>query len=318
MDLKRWIARRESDWQQLEQLLRIVERRGIRSLSATEVKNLTSLYRSVSADLARAQTIAGAASLMQNLQNLTARAYSQIYQGSRHQEWQAAWYFYRWGLPETLRRNWWYIFVATALFMAGAVVAWWYAWADPLFLAAVVPQQLIKMVQDEGKLWMGSIVGIEPLASSNIMINNLSVSFAAMGGGMVAGLYTIYILVYNGLHIGAIASLVGQNNLAFPFWAFVFPHGSLELPAIFIAGGAGLLIGRAIVFPGRFRRVDALKHYGQQAAQLLFAVVPLLIGAAVIEGFISPNPAIPDSLKYLIGILLFSALLSYAQRSPTS
>jgi uncharacterized membrane protein SpoIIM required for sporulation len=79
-----------------------------------------------------------------------------------------------------------------------------------------------------------SIVGIEPLASSNIMINNLSASFDAVAGGVTAGIYTVFLLVFNGLNIGAVATLVGQNNLAYRFWAFVFQHGLLELPAFFL------------------------------------------------------------------------------------
>ena len=161
---------------------------------------------------------------------------------------------------------------------------------------------------------MGSIVGIEPLASSGIMINNLSVSFAAIAGGISAGIYTIFIMAFNGLSISVIATLVGQNNLAYPFWAFVFPHGALELPAIFLAGGAGLLIGKAMVFPGKYRRLDAIKRNGSKAAQLLFGIVPMLIIAGAIEGFFSPNPAVPNPIKYLTGIGLFCCLFAYCTR----
>ena len=125
------------------------------------------------------------------------------------------------------------------------------------------------------------------------------------------GIYTVYLLAFNGLSIGAIATLVGQNNLAYPFWAFVLPHGSLELPAIFFAGGAGLLLARAILFPGKYRRVDALKLYGSQAVQLVYGIVPMLIIAGTIEGFFSPSPAIPSLLKYLVGIGLFVLLVMY-------
>jgi uncharacterized membrane protein SpoIIM required for sporulation len=181
-------------------------------------------------------------------------------------------------------------------------------------MSLVVPDHLIEKVRDRGELWMGSIVGIEPLASSNIMINNIRVSFGAVAGGITAGAYTIFLMAFNGLHIGAVATLVGQNNLAYPFWAFVFPHGSLELPAIFLAGGAGLLIGRGILFPGHYRRVDAIKVYGSQAAQLVFGIVPMLIIAGIIEGFFSPSPLVPDLIKYVAGVGLFTLLVLYVTR----
>jgi uncharacterized membrane protein SpoIIM required for sporulation len=165
---------------------------------------------------------------------------------------------------------------------------------------------------------MGSIVGTEPLASSNIMTNNLMVAFRTVGGGITAGLFTLYSLFFNGLLMGAIAALVSQNQLAYPFWAFVFPHGALELPAIFFAGGAGLLIAKALLFPGQYRRVDALKLYGYQSAQLVFGIVPLLIIAGIIEGFFSPSPYIPELIKYLTGMIILASLITYCSRQKFS
>ncbi|BBD59946.1 hypothetical protein NIES2109_27380 [Nostoc sp. HK-01] len=314
MNIQRWIARREPNWQRLDTLLKQVEKKGLKSVRAQEIRELASLYRSVAADLARARTQQIGQTLIQSLQNLTTRGYTHIYQGSRRQEWRAALEFYRWGLPSVVQQTFIYIATATGLFLLGALVAWWYAWQDPTFMSLVVPQHLISQVRDEHKLWMGSIVGVEPLASSSIMINNLSVSFGAVAGGISAGAYTTYLMVFNGLLIGAVGTLVGQNNLAYPFWAFVFPHGALELPAIFFAGGAGLLLARAILFPGKYRRGDALKFYGSQAAQLVFGIVPMLIIAGTIEGFFSPNPNVPNPIKYLVGLGLFIFLVLYCNR----
>ncbi len=313
LNLKRWIARREANWKRLDVLLRQIEKGGLKSLSALDIRELASLYRSVSGDLARARTHHVGDRLIQNLQTLTARGYSQIYQGSRHQEWQSVRDFILWGFPAIVQKTRAYTALATAIFLGMGLIAWWFAWQDPVFMSLMVPEKLIETVRD-GKLWMGSILGIEPLASTNIMINNIRVSFSAVAGGVTAGLLTIYILALNGLLIGAIATLVGQNGLAYPFWAFVLPHGALELPAIFLAGGAGLLIARAIVFPGKYKRIDALKYYGTQAAQLVFGIIVLLVIAGLIEGFFSPNPVIPDSLKYLTGGILFILLVTYCNR----
>ncbi|MDZ8033299.1 stage II sporulation protein M [Nostoc sp. DedSLP04] len=317
MNIQRWIARREPNWQRLDALLRQIEKKGLKSLRAAEIRELASLYRSLAADLARARTQQIGNTLIQSLQSLTTRAYTQIYQGSRRQEWQAILEFYRWGLPSVVQKSFVYIAMATALFLLGALVAWWYSWQNPSFMPLIVPESLITKVRDEHKLWMGSIVGVEPLASSGIAINNLSVSFGAVAGGMTGGAYTAYLMVFNGLLIGAVSTLVGQNNLAYPFWAFVFPHGSLELPAIFFAGGAGFLLAKAILFPGKYRRGDALKFYGYQAVQLVFGIVPMLIIAGAIEGFFSPNPSVSEPIKYLAGIGLFILLVMYCSRKQT-
>lgn len=317
MNIQRWIARKEINWKTLEMLLQKVEKKGLKFLSAEEIKQLSSLYRAVSGDFARAKTYNLGKTLTLNLQQLTSRGYSQIYQGSRRQEWQAVKEFYFWGFPKVVQETRIYIALATAIFTFLGLIGWWYAWSDPVFMSLTVPQHLIETVRDRGELWMGSIVGIEPLASSGIMINNLRVSFAAVAGGFSGGLYSIYIMGVNGLHIGTISALIAQNNLSYPFWGFVFPHGSLELPAIFLAGGAGLLIGQAIVFPGQYRPIDALKQNGQKAIQLIFGIVPMLVIAGAIEGFFSPNPAIPDAVKYLTGITLFILLIVYCSRRKT-
>jgi hypothetical protein len=195
MNIQRWISRREPNWQRLDALLRQVEKKGIKSLQAGEIRELASLYRSVAADLARAQTHKVGNTLTQSLHFLTTRAYTQIYQGSRRQEWQAVVEFYSWGLPAVVQQTFPYIATATATFLLGALIAWWYAWQDPTFISLLVPESLISQVRDEHKLWMGSIVGIEPLASSNITINNLSVSFGAIAGGMTGwNLYDIFVI----------------------------------------------------------------------------------------------------------------------------
>ena len=314
MNIQRWIARRQNQWQEFEGLLQRAEQRGVKSLTAKEIGTLASLYRSVAADLARANTNQIGETIVQELQALTTRGYSLIYRGSRRQELREAINFYQWGLPQVLRDTWGYTAVAFTLFLVGALIAWWFAWQDASFMSLIVPEGMIEKVRDRHQLWMGSILGTEPFAATSIAINNLTVAFRMVGGGILAGIWTMYALFYNGLLIGAVATLVGQNDLAYPFWAFVFPHGALELPAIFIAGGAGLLIARGLVFPGRYRRRDALRIYGLQAAQLVMGIFPMLLIAGAIEGFFSPQEVIPSPVKYLAGTGLFILLILYTLR----
>ncbi|MEO0455828.1 MAG: stage II sporulation protein M [Cyanobacteria bacterium P01_A01_bin.114] len=320
MNIKRWIARREDSWRRLDSLLRQVEARGLKSLSTDQVRVLASLYRSVSADLARARTHQIGEEIVRELQLLTSRSYTQIYQGSRRQDWQAVLAFYRYGFPEAVRQSWGYIAIATLIFIISGLVAWWYSWQDPSFMSLVLGPEFVAQVRESEELWTVSILGQEPVASSFIMVNNIGVALRAIFGGVTywmppvitpPGVFTIILMVFNGLMIGSVATLVAQTGLAYDLWAFVFPHGSLELPAIFFAGGAGLIIARGILLPGKYRRIDALKVYGLQAAKLVYGIVPMLIIAGVIEGFFSPSPLIPSPLKYLSGTILFVLLILY-------
>lgn len=319
------MARREASWRQLDALLQQAEKKGLKSLSGSQVRQMASLYRSVSADLARAKSNAVGQAVIKDLQQLTSRGYRQIYQGSRRQEWQSILDFYRYGFPETVQQTWVYIAIATALFGVGGLVGWWFAWQDPAFLTLVLGQEFVEQVKTSQELWTVSIMGVEPVASSQIMINNIGVSLWAMIGGIAMfmpsvplltppGAFTVYLLLFNGLMIGCVGVLVAQAGLAWDLWAFVFPHGSLELPAIFMAGGAGLLLARSILLPGAYRRIDALRIHGLQAVRLLYGVITLLVIAGIIEGFFSPQTWIPNGLKYAVGTALFIGLVQYCRR----
>jgi uncharacterized membrane protein SpoIIM required for sporulation len=316
MDMQRWLARQEPQWRRFEGLLQKAEKGSLKALTGQEVQDLSGLYRLVVADLARARARQVGPGVTEQLKQLALRGYAQIYQGGRRPLWRSVWEFIAWGFPTIVQQTWLFTAAATVVFLMGAGIGWWYTWQDPAFMNLVIPQGIIDLVQEEGKLWMGSIVGSEPLASSNIMQNNISVTFSTFAGGILAGILTLYILWVNGLHIAAIATLVGQNKLAYPFWAFVCPHGVLELPAIFLAGGAGLLLAKAVVFPGQYQRMAALKLYGGQAIQLMFGVVPMLIIAGGIEGFFSPSPGVPAPVKYMVGLCLLWGLLLYWRRQP--
>jgi uncharacterized membrane protein SpoIIM required for sporulation len=125
-------------------------------------------------------------------------------------------------------------------------------------------------------------------------------------------------MAFNGLLIGVIGSACARAGLSLPLWSFVAPHGALELPAIFLAGGAGLILAHGVLAPGLLSRRDALAQAGALAIRLVLGVIPLLIVAGVIEGFISPTPLDP-LLKFTIGAGLFVLLLFYllaAGRAP--
>ena len=113
---------------------------------------------------------------------------------------------------------------------------------------------------EQRKMWTDSILTVKPLASSAIMTNNLSVSFAIFGSGITAGLGTCYLLTLNGVLFGVILAACWQAGMLAKILGFVVGHGVLELPAIFIAGGAGLLIARGLLFPGLLPRRDSLAN----------------------------------------------------------
>ena len=159
-------------------------------------------------------------------------------------------------------------------------------------------------------MWTHSVVTIKPLASSGIMTNNLSVAFSTFALGITAGIGTIWMLAVNGVLIGVIGAATWKAGMALQLWSFVAPHGVLELPAIFISGGAGLEIARGLLFPGFLPRRQSLAQAGGRGARLLLGTIPMLVVAGVIEGFFSPSAA-PVAMKFILAGALFAALLAY-------
>lgn len=162
---------------------------------------------------------------------------------------------------------------------------------------------------DRHEMWTQSIVGMKPLASSAIMTNNMTVSLTAFALG-ITGLGTIYIIAFNGVLLGVIGMACALAGMSLPLWSFVAPHGVLELPAIIIAGGAGLRLAQGILFPGALPRRLSVSRAGLQAARLASGCIPILVIAGIIEAFVSPTDlAVP--LKLGMAAALFTLLIVY-------
>ncbi len=188
---------------------------------------------------------------------------------------------------------------------------------DPAFAHRVLGPEMMDTIAQR-KMWTESIVTVKPVAASAILTNNIIVAFSMFASGITAGIWTIWLLTVNGLLLGVVGAATWQAGMALQLWTFVAPHGVLELPAIFIAGGSGFEIARGMLFPGLLPRRESLARAGGRAAQLLLGTVPMLLVAGAIEGFISPS-AIPARLKFLLAAVLFTALVTYlsrARRSP--
>jgi uncharacterized membrane protein SpoIIM required for sporulation len=148
---------------------------------------------------------------------------------------------------------------------------------------------------------------MRPLATSAIATNNIQVSLMAFAGGILLGTLTVYVLVFNGLMLGAILGYTHLYGLDGKLAAFMSPHGYLELTVIFIAGGAGLRVARGFIHPGLLGRRDALVQAGREAVLLLIGALPILLVAGLIEGFVSPSD-LPGVLKHGIGLATGIAL----------
>lgn len=303
----KWIEKRKPHWQKLESLV-AGSSGGAKALSHDQLQELSLLYRQTAADLAVIRQDASSIHFARYLNQLMARAHNIIYAGHRASPWAVVRFFTQ-EYPRVFRRNQWYCAVAFGIFLAGGLIGTALTLQDPDFQRDVIGPRMVQTIQRK-EMWTHSIVGVKPLASGRIMTNNMTVGFMAYGAGITAGVGTMYMMFYNGILIGVIGTACALVGMSGSLWSFVAPHGALELPAIFIAGGAGLKIAHGLLFPGILPRKESLAAAGREATMLVLGTVPLLIVAGTIEAFVSPT-GLAAPLKFAMSAALLVLLIAY-------
>jgi uncharacterized membrane protein SpoIIM required for sporulation len=304
----RWLEKRKPHWTKLEALLKQSASNGLKSLSRSDLQELSLLYRQTAADLAAIREDRASVHFARYLNQLLVRAHNTIYSGHRASPMAAVSFFWN-TYPAAFRRHLRHCLLAMLIFAVAGLVGAVLTYQNPDFKVKVLGPQMVETI-DRHQMWTHSIVGIKPLASSAIMTNNMSVGFTTFALGITAGLGTIYMMAFNGLMMGVIGVACWFSGMSVQLWSFVAPHGVLELPAIFIAGGAGFRVAQGLLFPGILSRKDSLARAGLEAAQLLVGTVPILIVAGLIEAFVSPT-GLPVALKFSMAGALFVLLNLY-------
>jgi uncharacterized membrane protein SpoIIM required for sporulation len=262
-------------------------RRRVTRLGPDGVRRLGTLYRATAADLATARRRFAGDPVVARLERLVDSGRQLVYESARRDG----------TLREFASRGYWrrvaerpvLLLVAAVLLFAPAFLAGYWAWRDPGAAIGIVPGEFRSVTEprdpDEP---LGASVDQQVGFASQIFTNNIRVSMLAFAGGITLGLGTAYVLLFNGMFLGAVAGLaVGAGN-GDAFFALVSAHGVLELSCIVVAGAAGLRMGWAIVAPGYRTRGLALRQEARAAVELLLGTAAWLVVAGLVEGFVTP------------------------------
>ena len=308
--LKTFLEARLSKWKRLEELTARVSRLRLKNLSGEEVREFGRLYRRTAADLAIAREEVTDKRLVNYLNYLVGRAHGAIYR-SESSGFGVFINFFRYDFPAIFRKTFPFTLTAFITFILAAGFASVVCLLDEGFADRIAPGMRQDIIGHHN--WTDAINSANPLASTSIQRNNITVTFYAFAGGVLAGVGTLLVLVQNGLLLGMVLSLCFRYH----FWEipiFVSAHGAIELTAIFISGGAGLLIGKALLMPGDLRRIDALVENGRLAIKLVLGCIPMLLIAGLIEGFISPAH-IPPGFKFSVSAMSAVVMTIYFLKS---
>lgn len=312
-----FIDEKKDNWQRLEHLLDLMQISGLRGLSKMEVRELGELYRRAASDLAIARAEIRDPKLINYLNGLVIRAHGKIYR-SNGDGVSIIRKFFAYELPQAVRETFNFTAISFIVFMLCAVAAFLLCYYDPHFSNALGLSEIETQVRTDQRWWL-SLNEANQIGSTQILTNNIQVTFMAFALGAVFCLGTFYILIMNGLFIGGVLGLCYRidPNFGAGLANFMFAHGVVELACIFIASGAGLSIGYAIMVPGDLTRPQALKKNGVRAAKIIIGCALFLVVAGIIEGFISPAD-IPVGIKYSVGVLsglMMFSFLAFVGRS---
>jgi uncharacterized membrane protein SpoIIM required for sporulation/uncharacterized RDD family membrane protein YckC len=315
---ERFLAHKRDAWEAFRAAAQQLEQGGLARLPAALIPGFAARYREVAADLARARTYGIDPHVVAYLERLVGAGHNVLYQERATRRAPFALHLLK-DFPAAVVTSWRFVLAAFLLFMVPAVVGFVMLRERPQLAEEIVSPVMVSRAeqaaerQAEGVGYARAEGGERPVIAAAIISNNIRVCIVAFAGGMLAGLLTVWALVFNGLAIGTGFGVFANYHAAAYLATFVAAHGVLELTAIFISGGAGLRLAHALIAPGDRTRPDALVVDGRIAMRMVGAVVFLLAIAGAIEGLLSTSDA-PAALKFAVGgasaVLLILYLLN--------
>jgi uncharacterized membrane protein SpoIIM required for sporulation len=195
--------------------------------------------------------------------------------------------------------------IAVALLFVPMALSIVWAVDDPAAAIGIVPADF-QAATEPGSHTGEPATDEAAAASSALYTNNIQVMFLEVAGGVLLGLGTAFVTVFNGGLIGAIFGLTIENGAFDELLRFVLPHGLLELTCIVVSCMAGLRLGWAIVDPGPLTRGASLRREARTAIEIVLGTMPWLVLAGLIEGFVSPRQ-LPLPLALAVGLIAAGA-----------
>jgi uncharacterized membrane protein SpoIIM required for sporulation/uncharacterized RDD family membrane protein YckC len=271
----------------VEELLR-KGRRGISRLGPAELRELLVGYRGITSDLARAQSMGADPGTLDRLNKMAISGHVLIYGYARPRRRKTAWSVIG-AFPRAVRANAWAVALSSLLFFCPAVISSIAVRVDPTAAYDLVGPDFYDFRPASSSSLHSFPALMRPVVASKVMTNNLQVAIIAFALGLTAGVGTAYVLISNGIHVGAVAGWMGMHGQAGSLWGWIMPHGGTEILAIIIAGAAGLLIAKALLSPGSLKRSAALRVQAGRALVLELGCMAMLVVAGLVEGFVSPS-----------------------------
>ena len=317
-------ARYAAGWQAFATCLDRLERLTQKTPQPTRlpVAELPSAYRQLCQQLALARHRRYSAALLTRLNQLALRAYQQIYRAPQSR-WSAVLHFLTADFPQRVRADAGLFWLCAALFYLPLLGMGLAVYQAPELIYSLLSPESVANLEE---MYAPDADAADRNASTDLAMfgyyihNNIGLGFRTFAGGLLLGIGAAFMLLLNGVFIGAVSGYLTARGFIETFYTFVAGHGAFELTGIVLAGVAGMKLGWAVAAPGRFSRVEALRQAAAGGVRLILGAAALLLLAAFIEAFWSANRAIPAEIKYAVGgigwLLVIHYLTLAGRRAP--
>jgi uncharacterized membrane protein SpoIIM required for sporulation len=313
-------ARHGNEWDLLERWLdaRARPKRKQLPFRALDDAGFAAAYRRLCQHYALAQRRGYSALLQGRLRDLVHRGHVVLYRPPAPR-WRRMLEFVGADFPRLVRRCRWHVAIAAALLFGPMIVCILVLQQRPELVHTLLDAETLAQVEamydparaDER---LGRDSGTDMQMFGHYVMNNISIGFRCFASGLLGAIGPVFVLLFNGVTIGAIAGHLTAIGYGEPFWRFVVGHSAPELIAIVISGAAGLLLGMALLAPGQRSRGRALIEDGALGARLVLGVFVLLLFAAFVEAFWSSIGWMPDTVKFGTGLALWLLIVLWLWR----
>jgi uncharacterized membrane protein SpoIIM required for sporulation len=323
INLQKFIIEERPYWSELEAVLDQLEKKPEYKLTLGHLERFHYLYQRASADLAKISTFSAEPNTRRYLESLVGRAFGEIHETREKPHRLRPLHWFITTFPQTFRKHIRAFWISLLAIGVGAAFGGFTIIVDSSTKQILLPFSHLQgdpseRVDKEEDVDADRLKGAKTTFSSFLMTHNTKVAIFTLALGVTWGIGTLIMLFYNGVILGAVAVdyvLAGETSFLL---GWLLPHGAVEIPAILLAGQAGIVLAGALIGWGKPISLRMrLRKVSNDLVTLIFGVALMLVWAGIIEAFFSQyhEPVMPYAVKILFGVFELIILALFLGRA---
>ncbi|MCH4822829.1 stage II sporulation protein M [Gramella lutea] len=305
-----FVKQNKDKWVKYESLLQ--------NSSSLSPENLSDIYIELSDDLSYSKTFYKASNTTAFLNSLTSQAHQAIYTSKKESGNRFTTFFTK-EFPLAFYKHQKQLLLSFLIFAGFCLIGAYSSATDAAFVRSILGDGYVNATLE-------NIANNDPMAVYKkmneidmflgITINNIRVSLLAFSFGVLAGVGTVFLLMQNGIMLGSFQYFFYEKGLLWESARTIWIHGTIEISVIIVAGCAGLVVGKSILFPGTYSRLKSFTMGVKDGLKIVISTIPFFVLAGFLEGFVTRRTDMPDLMAIVIISLSLALILFYYVYHP--